>query len=40
MRNQYEKQEKVLWYAYILYDQYYFISDFDHFSDTGSLLFQ
>ena len=57
MRNQYEKQEKVLWYAqimiflgalatwfnhgyaYILYDQYHFISDFDHFSDTGSLLF-
>ena len=56
MRNQYEKQEKVLWYAqiiiflgvlatwfgyaYILYDQYHIISDFDHFSDTGSLLLQ
>lgn len=58
MRNQYEKQEKVLWYAQImiflgvlatwfnhmdmhtfLYDQYHFISDFNHFSDTGSLLF-
>ena len=53
MRNQYEKQEKVLWYAQIMIflgalatwfnhmdmHTFYTISDFDHFSDTGSLLF-